>query len=81
AGGREAGRRFVESLRLALLSPSLGDVRTLVMHPASTSHRQLDAAALAAMDIGEGTVRVSVGIEHPDDLWADLAQALEKTAG
>lgn len=80
AGGREAGRRFVESLRLALLSPSLGDVRTLVMHPASTSHRQLDAAALAAMDIGEGTVRVSVGIEHPDDLWADLAQALERAA-
>ncbi|MFF0727508.1 trans-sulfuration enzyme family protein [Streptomyces sp. NPDC004134] len=80
AGGRDAGRRCVESLRLALLSPSLGDVKTLVMHPASTSHRQLDAAALAAMDIGEGTVRVSVGIEHPDDLWADLAQALAKAA-
>lgn len=81
AGGRDAGRRFVESLRLALLSPSLGDVKTLVMHPASTSHRQLDAAALAAVDIGEGTVRVAVGIEHPDDLWADLEQALAKAAG
>lgn len=80
AGGRDAGRRFVESLRLVLLSPSLGDVKTLVMHPASTSHRQLDAAALAAMDIGEGTVRVAVGIEHPDDLWADLEQALAKAA-
>ncbi|GAA2792480.1 trans-sulfuration enzyme family protein [Streptomyces showdoensis] len=78
AGGREAGRTFVEGVRLASLSASLGDVKTLVMHPASTSHRQLDAAALEAAGIGPGTVRVSVGIEHVEDLWTDLEQALEK---
>ncbi|MEU8757602.1 aminotransferase class I/II-fold pyridoxal phosphate-dependent enzyme [Streptomyces sp. NPDC048659] len=78
AGGREAGRAFVEGVRLASLSASLGDVKTLVMHPASTSHRQLDAAALEAAGIGPGTVRLSVGIEHVEDLWADLEQALAK---
>ncbi|MEV4425868.1 aminotransferase class I/II-fold pyridoxal phosphate-dependent enzyme [Streptomyces sp. NPDC049602] len=80
AGGREAGRTFVEAVRLASLSVSLGDVKTLVMHPASTSHHQLDAAALAAAGIGAGTVRLSVGIEHVEDLWADLEQALTKAA-
>ncbi|WP_309053204.1 aminotransferase class I/II-fold pyridoxal phosphate-dependent enzyme [Streptomyces sp.] len=80
AGGRDAGRAFVEAVRVASLSVSLGDVRTLVMHPASTSHRQLDAQALEAAGIGPGTIRLSVGIEHVEDLWADLAQALEKAA-
>ncbi|WP_369145236.1 PLP-dependent aspartate aminotransferase family protein [Streptomyces sp. R44] len=80
AGGRDAGRAFVEAVRLASLSVSLGDVKTLVMHPASTSHHQLDATALAAAGIGAGTVRLSVGIEHVEDLWADLEQALEKAA-
>ncbi|MGW5775873.1 trans-sulfuration enzyme family protein [Streptomyces sp. NPDC003863] len=80
AGGRAAGRTFVEAVRLASLSVSLGDVKTLVMHPASTSHHQLDATALAAAGIGPGTVRLSVGIEHVEDLWADLEQALTKTA-
>ncbi|MEV6251119.1 aminotransferase class I/II-fold pyridoxal phosphate-dependent enzyme [Streptomyces sp. NPDC051742] len=80
AGGREAGRVFVEAVRLAALSVSLGDVKTLVMHPASTSHHQLDATALAAAGIGPGTVRISVGIEHVEDLWDDLEQALEKAA-
>ncbi|MFF2302186.1 trans-sulfuration enzyme family protein [Streptomyces sp. NPDC058128] len=77
AGGREAGRIFVEAVRLASLSVSLGDVRTLVMHPASTSHHQLDEAALATAGIGPGTVRISIGIEHVEDLWADLEQALD----
>ena len=79
-GGREAGRVFTDSVRLASLAASLGDVSTLVMHPASTSHRQLDAAALAAAGIGEGTVRVAVGLEHPDDLWEDVEQALAKVS-
>jgi methionine-gamma-lyase len=79
-GGREAGRTFTDSIRLMSLAVSLGDVSTLVMHPASTSHRQLDAAALSAAGIGEGTVRIAVGLEHPDDLWADMDQALAKTA-
>lgn len=78
AGGREAARAFTESVRLASLAPSLGGVHTLVLHPASTSHRQLSDAELAAAGIGAGTVRVAVGIEHPEDLWADLAQALAK---
>jgi methionine-gamma-lyase len=76
AGGRPAGLTFVERLRLAALAPSLGGAETLVLHPASTSHRQLDAAGLRAAGIGEGSIRVSVGLEHPDDLWADFFQAL-----
>ena len=75
-GGREAGLRFITALRLAAMAPSLGGVETLVLHPASTSHRQLDAAGLRAAGIGEGSIRVSVGLEHPEDLWADFEQAL-----
>jgi methionine-gamma-lyase len=77
-GGRTAGRTFIETVRLATLAVSLGEAKTLVIHPASTSHRQLDAAALEAAGIGEGTVRLAVGIEHPEDLWADIEQALAK---
>ncbi|WP_062443567.1 trans-sulfuration enzyme family protein [Herbidospora daliensis] len=77
AGGREAGVRFMKSLKVALLAPSLGGVETLVLHPASTSHRSVSDAALAAAGINPGTVRIAVGIEHPEDLWADFAQALE----
>src|SRR6266545_3517887 len=77
AGGRAAGRRFIEATRLALLAPSLGGPETLVSHPASTTHRQLDAAALAAAGIGEGMVRVSCGLEDADDLIADFTDALE----
>ncbi|HVD13222.1 MAG TPA: aminotransferase class I/II-fold pyridoxal phosphate-dependent enzyme [Actinomycetota bacterium] len=76
-GGRAAGRRFTEATRLALLAPSLGGAETLVSHPASTTHRQLDAAALAAAGIGEGMVRVSVGLEDADDLIEDFTNALE----
>ncbi|MEU4831577.1 aminotransferase class I/II-fold pyridoxal phosphate-dependent enzyme [Streptosporangium sp. NPDC023615] len=75
-GGREAGERFMGAVRLALLAPSLGGVETLVMHPATTSHRTLTAEELARHGIGEGTVRVAVGIEHIEDLWADIEQAL-----
>jgi len=76
AGGRDAGRAVVSRLRLARLAASLGGVQTLVLHPASTSHRQLDAAALKEAGIGEGTIRVAVGLEHPADIWSDLSQAL-----
>ncbi len=76
AGGREAGRRFVEGVRLASLALSLGGVETLVTHPASTSHREFGLPELAAAGIGAGTVRVAVGVEHPEDLWADFEQAL-----
>jgi O-acetylhomoserine/O-acetylserine sulfhydrylase-like pyridoxal-dependent enzyme len=77
AGGREAGRRFIEATRVAALAPSLGAVETLVSHPASTTHRQLDAGALAAAGIGEGMVRVSVGLEDGADLAEDFTRALE----
>ncbi|MET7335276.1 aminotransferase class I/II-fold pyridoxal phosphate-dependent enzyme [Nonomuraea sp. NPDC005650] len=76
AGGRAAGERFMSSVRLMLLAPSLGGVETLVLHPATTSHRSLNAEELARNGIGEGTVRIAVGIEHPEDLWADVSQAL-----
>ncbi len=76
AGGRAAGMAFISRVRLAALAPSLGGTETLVLHPASTSHRQMDAAGLAEAGIGEGSIRVSVGLEHPGDLWADFAQAL-----
>ncbi|RSS43549.1 aminotransferase class I/II-fold pyridoxal phosphate-dependent enzyme [Streptomyces sp. WAC07061] len=75
-GGREAGRAFVEGVRLARLALSLGGVETLVTHPASTSHRELDEGALARAGIGPGLVRMSVGIEDPEDLWQDVEQAL-----
>ena len=78
AGGRDAGGAFCDAVRLIGLGPSLGAVMSLVIHPASTSHRQMDAESLAAAGIGEGTVRLSVGLEHPDDLWADMEQALSK---
>jgi cystathionine beta-lyase/cystathionine gamma-synthase len=76
-GGRPAGRRFIEATRVAQLAPSLGGPETLVSHPASTTHRQLDAAALAAAGIGEGMVRMSVGLEDAADLLEDLTAALE----
>lgn len=80
-GGREAGRRFCGAIRLASLAASLGGVKTLVLHPASTSHRQLDDEGLARADITPGLVRMAVGLEDPDDLWDDLIQALAAASG
>jgi len=78
-GGLEAGRCFVESVQVAQMAPSLGGPETLVTHPASTTHVNLTPDELAANGIGQGTIRVSVGLEHADDLIADFAQALEKS--
>jgi cystathionine beta-lyase/cystathionine gamma-synthase len=75
-GGLEAGRVFVESTRVAQLATSLGGPETLVTHPASTTHVSLTPEELAANGIGPGTVRVSVGLEHADDIVADFDQAL-----
>jgi cystathionine beta-lyase/cystathionine gamma-synthase len=77
AGGLEGGRRFVEAVRIAQLAPSLGGPETLVTHPGSTTHVNLTLEELEANGIGPGTVRVSVGLEHPDDVIADFLQALE----
>ena len=75
-GGRPAGVRFIEALRLASHLANVGDAKTLVIHPASTTHRQLSPAQLAAAGIGEDLVRLSVGIESAEDIIDDLRQAL-----
>lgn len=77
-GGVEAGQRVSDALELAWVGGSLGGQFTLVAHPASTTHRQLDPEARRAAGIADGLLRVSVGLEDPDDLIADFEQALEK---
>jgi len=80
AGGRDAGQAFAESLDLVRMATSLGGPETIVCHPASTTHQSLLPEELAAAGIGPGTIRLSVGLEHPDDLAADLTQALAVAA-
>ncbi|HUE58665.1 MAG TPA: O-acetylhomoserine aminocarboxypropyltransferase/cysteine synthase family protein [Acidimicrobiales bacterium] len=75
-GGREAGQAFVEATELASHLANIGDTRTLVIHPASTTHRQLSDEALAAAGVGADLVRVSVGIEDLDDIIWDFDRAL-----
>ena len=75
-GGREAGARFIESVQLFSHLANVGDVRSLVVHPGSTTHQQMSPEQLAAAGIGEELVRLSVGLEDPDDLVADLRRAL-----
>lgn len=76
AGGREAGARFQDALKLFTRLVNIGDVRSLACHPATTTHRQLNPEELAKAGVTEDTVRLSIGIEHIDDLIADLEQAL-----
>lgn len=78
AGGREAADRIIRSLHHIPFAPSLGDVQTTLSHPASTSHRGQDPSLLKRLGITPGLIRLSVGLEDPDDLWEDLKQALEK---
>ena len=75
-GGREAGARFLDALQLFLRLVNIGDTRSLATHPASTTHRQLSPQELEQAGVSEDTVRLCVGIEHIDDLLADLEQAL-----
>ena len=75
-GGREAGRKFIESVKLASHLANVGDARTLVVHPASTTHQQMSAEALEVAGVGEDLVRLSVGLEDKKDILADLSQAL-----
>src|SRR5579875_207326 len=77
-GGLEAGARFCDSLEVAWIGASLGGPHTLVAHPASTTHRQLDPEARRAAGLADGLIRVSAGLEDPDDLLADFSQALDK---
>ncbi len=75
-GGRPAGAKFIEALQLFSHLANVGDAKSLVIHPASTTHQQMDAAALEAAGISEGLVRLSVGLEDPADLIEDLERGL-----
>lgn len=75
-GGRRAGARFIEACRLASHLANVGDAKTLVIHPASTTHLQLGEEQLAAVGLRDDTIRLSVGLEDPDDILADLDRAL-----
>ncbi len=75
-GGLTAGQRFLDGVRMVSHSPNLGDTRTIVTHPASTTHSKLTAAERSAVGISDGLVRVSVGLEHVDDIVRDLEGAL-----
>jgi len=76
-GSREQGRRFIEALQIFSHLANVGDARSLVIHPASTTHSRMDDAALARAGIGAGTIRLSIGLEDADDLIADLKRALK----
>ena len=76
-GGRAQGRAFIEALKLFSHLANVGDCRSLVIHPASTTHFRMSDEALAAAGIGPGTIRLSIGLEDPDDLIDDLKRALK----
>lgn len=77
-GGTEAGGKFIDALNMILRLVNIGDAKSLACHPASTTHRQLNAEELKSAGVSEDLVRISVGIEHIDDIIADIKQALEK---
>lgn len=79
SGGKEAGARFIDALQMILRLVNIGDAKSLACHPASTTHRQLNPEELATAGVSEDLVRISVGIEHVEDIIADISQALDKT--
>ncbi|MEO1190187.1 MAG: PLP-dependent transferase [Pseudomonadota bacterium] len=81
AGGQEAGRRFIDALKLFYHVANIGDARSLAIHPASTTHSQLSAEEQGLTGVSDGYIRLSVGIEHEEDILADLTQALEASKG
>ena len=78
-GGVEQGRRFLDALELFSLSPNLGDTRSIATHPASTTHVKLTEEARLAVGITPGLIRISTGLEHIQDIVADVEQALERS--
>jgi O-acetylhomoserine (thiol)-lyase len=80
-GGLDAGRSFIEGLQLISHLANVGDAKSLAIHPASTTHSQLSPEQLEEAGISESMVRLSIGIEHVDDIKADIDQALKKAAG
>jgi O-acetylhomoserine (thiol)-lyase len=79
-GGKEAGAKFIDGLQLILRLVNIGDAKSLACHPATTTHRQLGPEELAAAGVREDMVRLSIGIEHVDDIIADIDQALAAAA-
>jgi len=77
-GGREAGARFIDALQMIKRLVNIGDAKSLACHPATTTHRQLNEDELKSAGVSEDMVRLSVGIEHVDDIIADITQALDK---
>ncbi|GAL61440.1 O-acetylhomoserine sulfhydrylase [Algibacter lectus] len=75
-GGIAGGKAFFDSIKMCSLSANLGDTRTIVTHPASTTHAKVEASVKAAAGITDGMVRCSLGLEHIDDIIADIEQAL-----
>ena len=80
-GGQAAGARFIDALQLVVRLVNIGDAKSLACHPASTTHRQLNDEELERAGVPRDMVRLSIGIEHSDDILADLAQALDAAAG
>ena len=76
--GKDAGRKFIDSLALLYHVANIGDARSLAIHPASTTHSQLSVEDQAASGVTPGYVRLSIGLEHIDDILADIGQALDK---
>jgi O-acetylhomoserine (thiol)-lyase len=81
AGGADAGPRFIDALKLLYHVANIGDARSLAIHPATTTHSQLSLDEQSATGVSPGYVRLSIGIEHIDDILADLAQALDAAGG
>ena len=79
-GGIEAGKKFIESLKMFYHVANIGDARSLAIHPASTTHSQLNEKELAASGVTQSYVRLCIGIEHIDDIIEDLDQALNKSS-
>jgi O-acetylhomoserine (thiol)-lyase len=79
-GGREAGAKFIDALQLILRLVNIGDAKSLACHPATTTHRQLNPEELKAAGVSEDMIRLSIGIEHIDDIIADIDQALAAAA-
>ncbi|PJJ75362.1 O-succinylhomoserine sulfhydrylase [Thermoflavifilum aggregans] len=80
-GGLEQGQRFLDALQMLSLTANLGDTRSIASHPASTTHAKLTEEERLAVGITPGLIRISVGLEHVDDIYADIEQALRKSAG
>jgi O-acetylhomoserine (thiol)-lyase len=77
-GGRKAGQMFIESLQLFSHLANVGDAKSLAIHPATTTHAQLSPAQLRDGGLNESMIRLSIGIEHIDDILADLEQSLAR---